>query len=304
MSLSRTSIYLRLFCFITLFLSGVFSKTSFPGMDIFTSSANISMGGAGYLKPSPLSSNINPSVYGRKVFSASIIKYPAGMASQNIGISFLYKNNTFGKFSINNISYGVFDGYNENLIPTGTYTASDTKISASYGRRILRLPIKLGVQSSFYLSNYGGYAFNIYSLSTGLSFKAKEQKFTLGISIHNLATNSSDFVVDLHPRLVISGVKKLKHLPLSLFLDLTSENSSDLTLFMGGEFDINKNFQFRLGSSNRKFNQNIKKDIFSSVIGASGFGFGYKKRDIIINYGIYIFGTGALSQSMEINIAI
>ena len=304
MSLSRTSIYLRLFCFITLFLSGVFSKTSFPGMDIFTSSANISMGGAGYLKPSPLSSNINPSVYGRKVFSASIIKYPAGMASQNIGISFLYKNNTFGKFSINNISYGVFDGYNENLISTGTYTASDTKISASYGRRILRLPIKLGVQSSFYLSNYGGYAFNIYSLSTGLSFKAKEQKFTLGISIHNLATNSSDFVVDLHPRLVISGVKKLKHLPLSLFLDLTSENSSDLTLFMGGEFDINKNFQFRLGSSNRKFNQNIKKDIFSSVIGASGFGFGYKKRDIIINYGIYMFGTGALSQSMEINIAI
>ena len=304
MSLSRTSIYLRLFCFITLFLSGVFSKTSFPGMDIFTSSANISMGGAGYLKPSPLSSNINPSVYGRKVFSASIIKYPAGIASQNIGISFLYKNNTFGKFSINNISYGVFDGYNENLISTGTYTASDTKISASYGRRILRLPIKLGVQSSFYLSNYGGYAFNIYSLSTGLSFKAKEQKFTLGISIHNLATNSSDFVVDLHPRLVISGVKKLKHLPLSLFLDLTSENSSDLTLFMGGEFDINKNFQFRLGSSNRKFNQNIKKDIFSSVIGASGFGFGYKKRDIIINYGIYIFGTGALSQSMEINIAI
>ena len=66
------------------------------------------------------------------------------------------------------------------------------------------------------------------------------------MSIHNLATSSSDLVVDLHPRLVISGSKKLKHLPLSLFLDLTSENSSDLTLFIGGEFDINKNFQFRL----------------------------------------------------------
>ena len=138
----------------------------------------------------------------------------------------------------------------------------------------------------------------------GFSFRAKEQKFTLGMSIHNLATSSSDLVVDLHPRLVISGSKKLKHLPLSLFLDLTSENSSDLTVFIGGEFDINKNFQFRIGSSNRKFNQNIKKDIFSSVIGASGFGFGYKKKDILINYSIYMFGTGALSQSMEINIAI
>ena len=304
MSLSRISIYLKLFSFIIPFSSGAYSETSFPGMDIFTSSANISMGGAGYLKPSPLSSNINPSISGGKVFSASIVKYPAGIASQNIGISFLFKNNTFGKFSINNISYGIFEGYNENLISTGTYSASDTKISASYGKGILRLPFKLGVQSSFYFSNYGDYTFNIFSFSTGFSFRAEEQKFKVGMSIHNLATSSSDLVVDLHPRLVISGSKKLKYLPLSLFLDLTSENSSVLTLFIGGEFDINKNLQFRFGSSNRKFNQNIKKDIFSSVIGASGFGFGYKKKDILINYSIYMFGTGALSQSLEINIAI
>ena len=287
-----------------LFSSGAYSETSFPGMDIFTSSANLSMGGAGYLKPSPLSSNINPSIYGGKVFSASIIKYPAGIASQNVGISFLFKNNTFGKLSINNISYGIFEGYNENLISTGTYSASDTKISASYGKGILILPIKLGIQSSFYFSDYGDYTFNIFSFSTGFSFRAEEQKIKVGMSIHNLATSSSDLVVDLHPRLVISGSKKLKYLPLSLFLDLTSENSSILTLFIGGEFDINKNLQFRFGSSNRKFNQNIKKDIFSSVIGASGFGFGYKKRDILINYSIYIFGTGALSQGLEINIAI
>ena len=304
MCLSRIRIYLKLFSFIILSSSGAYSETSFPGMDIFTSSANLSMGGAGYLKPSPLSSNINPSIYGGKVFSASIIKYPAGIASQNVGISFLFKNNTFGKLSINNISYGIFEGYNENLISTGTYSASDTKISASYGKGILRLPIKLGIQSSFYFSNYGDYTFNIFSFSTGFSFRAEEQKFKVGMSIHNLATSSSDLVVDLHPRLVISGSKKLKYLPLSLFLDLTSENSSVLTLFIGGEFDINKNLQFRFGSSNRKFNQNIKKDIFSSVIGASGFGFGYKKRDILINYSIYMFGTGALSQSLEINIAI
>ena len=273
-------------------------------MDVFTSSASLSMGGAGYLKPSPLSSNINPSVYGGNVFSASIIKYPSDITSQNIGISVLFKNNTFGKFSINNISYGIFEGYNESLISTGTYSASDTKISASYGKRILRLPIKLGVESSFYLSNYGDYTFNIFSFSAGFSFRAEEENFKLGMSIHNLATSSSDLVVDLSPRLVMSGFKKLKHLPLSLFLDLTSGDNSVLTVFIGGEFDINKNLQFRLGSSNRKFNQNIKKDIFSSVIGASGFGFGYKKKDILINYSIYTFGTGALSQSLEINIAI
>ena len=301
MSLYRNSIYIRLFSFI---ISGVYSGTSFPGMDVITSSASLSMGGAGYLKPSPLSSNINPSIYEGNMFSASIIKYPADITSQNIGISFLFKNNTFGNFSINNISYGIFEGYNENLISTGTYSANDTKISASYGKKILRLPIKLGVQSSLYLSNYGDYTFNIFSFSTGFSFRAEEQKLKVGMSIHNLAISTSELVVDLHPRLVISGFKKLKHLPLGLFLDLTSINSSVLTVFIGGEFDVNKNLQFRLGSSNRKFNQNIKKDIFSSIVGASGFGFGYKKKDILINYSIYMFGTGALSQSLEINIAI
>ena len=301
MSLYRNSIYIRLFSFI---ISGVYSGTSFPGMDVITSSASLSMGGAGYLKPSPLSSNINPSIYEGNMFSASIIKYPADITSQNIGISFLFKNNTFGNFSINNISYGIFEGYNENLISTGTYSASDTKISASYGKKILRLPIKLGVQSSLYLSKYGDYTFNIFSFSTGFSFRAEEQKLKVGMSIHNLAISTSELVVDLHPRLVISGFKKLKHLPLGLFLDLTSINSSVLTVFIGGEFDINKNLQFRLGSSNRKFNQNIKRDIFSSVIGASGFGFGYKGKDILINYSIYMFGTGAISQSLEINIAI
>ena len=304
MSFSRTSIYLRLFSLIIPFSSSIFSGTNFPAMDVFTSSAHMSMGGAGYLRPSPLSSGINPSIYGGKVFSASIIKYPADVVSQNIGISYPFKNNTFCNFSVNHISYGLFEGYDENLISTGTYNASDTKISASYGREIFRLPIKLGVKSSLYLSNYGDYSFNTFSFSSGFSFRVDDQKITLGMSIHNLATNFSDLTVDFYPKLVISGSKNLKHLPLNIFLDLTSEDRSDLTVFIGGEFDINKNLQFRLGSSNRKSSQNIKKNIFSSIIGASGFGFGYEEKDILINYSIYMFGTGALSQSLEINIAI
>ena len=304
MSFSRTSIYLRLFSCIIPFSSSVFSGTNFPAMDVFTSSAHMSMGGAGYLKPSPLSSGVNPSIYGGKLFSASIIKYPAGIVSQNIGISFPFKNNTFGSFSVNHISYGLFEGYDENLNSTGTYNASDTKISGSYVRGILRFPIKLGLKSSLYLSNYGDYSFNTFSFSTGFSLKIEEQKIALGMSIHNLAKNSGDLTVDFYPKVVISGSKNLKHLPLNIFLDLTSEDRSGLTAFIGGEFDINKSLQFRFGSSNRKYNQNIRKNIFNSIIGASGFGFGYEENNILINYSIYMFGTGALSQSLEINIAI
>ena len=67
--------------------------------------------------------------------------------------------------------------------------------------------MNLGAQSSLYFSNYGDYTFNILSFSTGFSLRAKEQKFTLGMSIHNLAISSSDLAIDLYPRLVISGSK-------------------------------------------------------------------------------------------------
>ena len=100
------------------------------------------------------------------------------------------------------------------------------------------------------------------------------------VCLHNLAKSlsTSDLAVNLHPKLVISGLKKLKHLPLSLFLDITSENSFDLTAFIGGEFDINKNFQFRIGSSNRKFNQNIKKIFSVQLLGQVVLALGIRKR--------------------------
>ena len=38
----------------------------------------------------------------------------------------------------------------------------------------------------------------------------------------------------------------------------------------------------------------------SSLLGASGIGFGYKSENIFINYGFFTHGTTALVQGLEI----
>ena len=176
------------------------------------------------------------------------------------------------------------------MISTGTYNASDTKISGSYVRGILRFPIKLGVKSSLYLSNYGDYSFNTFSFSTGFSLRIEEQRIALGMSIHNLATNSGDLTVDFYPKVVISGSKNLKHLPLNIFLDLTSEDRSDLTVFI--EVNLIKKIFNRLDLQQKAPKQNIKK-IFSVQLLDKWSWFCKEKN--IINYSVYVWNWRSIS---------
>lgn len=296
--------HLKVLICLMFYASNLYPETSFPGMETFSSSIHLSMGGAGYLKPSSSNFNVNPSTYGGKIFSASIIKFPASIVSQNIGISLPLVNNSFGNISINHISYGTFDGYTENYESTGPYSSSDTKFSASYGRTFLRIPLKLGLRSNYYLSKYGNQKLKILSISAGSTISFKRQDVSVGLSIHDMANNISENKVDLNPKIVISGYKKLKYLPLKIYIDLASKDQSSLTIFLGGEFDLMNNLQFRLGSSTKKFDQNIEKGLFSSIVGASGIGIGYETQSILFNYGVYMFGSGASIQGLEISISL
>ena len=296
--------HIKFFICLIFYTSSLYSKTSFPGANTFSSTVHLSMGGAGYLKFSSSNFNVNPSIFGGKIFSASIIKYPASIVSQNIGITLPIINNGFSSFSINHISYGTFDGYTEDSEPTGSYSSSDTRISGSYGRIFSKIPLRIGMRSNYFLLKYGNQRFRMLSLGIGFAISSKKQGITLGFSIHDIAINLSENKVELTPQFVISSSKKLKYLPLELYIDLTSKDQSDRTLFFGGEFDIGSSLIFRIGSSTRKFNQNIEKDLFSSIVGAGGLGFGYKSQNIIFNYGVYMFGTGALTQGIEISISL
>ena len=286
---------------ITIFLlCPLVAKTGYPALDIFTSSIHLSMAGAGYLYSSPVSSKNNPSSVFKKSFSASLIKYPASINSQSVGLQFPI-NNGSGSVSLHNISYGIFQGYDDDAKFTEPYSSSDTWFRTSYSKQIFLMPIYYGVSSNLFSSTFDSQKIRLVTFALGLQIKLRQYGTVLGISAHNFGRQFEGAKVDLIPKALFSASKKLTHLPLIFYFDFVSYNETKkMDLFIGGDFNINKNVNIRAGTSTRKVSHNTNKSLMSSVLGASGIGFGYNNQSIFIHYGIFMHGTTAFVQGLEI----
>ena len=295
---------LRYKIIILFLLYPIVAKTGYPALDVFTSSIHLSMAGAGYLHSSPVSAKNNPSLLFNKSFSASLIKYPASISAQSAGLQFPFKNGG-GSVSLHNISYGTFQGYDEDAQFTEAYSSSDTWLRTSYRRKILLTPIYYGVSSSLYSSSYYAHKVRLVTFALGLHIKLSQYGTVLGMSAHNFGKQFEGAKVDFLPQFLLSISKKLTHLPLTLYSDLISySKTKKLDFFIGSDFKINKNINIRAGSSTRKVSHNINRGLMSSVLGASGIGFGYQNETIFVHYGIFMHGTTAFVQGLEIGTSI
>ena len=99
----------------------------YGNIDVFTSPSDLSMGGAGFLFHSINAQTKNPAVYNKtRNFTTSIIKYPAEINSQSIGLNLPLTKTVFSS-SLKYVSYGVFEGYNERAEFTGNYKSYETQ---------------------------------------------------------------------------------------------------------------------------------------------------------------------------------
>ena len=282
------------------------AETGYPAFDIFTSSAQLGLGGAGFLNPSSISSKLNPaSTVNDRVFTTSIIRYPAFITSQSAGLSLPWKNG-IGSASIRHISYGTFNGYNDDAQPTKTYKSSDTWLRGSYSRQLVNIPLRFGMNTQLYSSSLEDYRIRVLEFSAGGIVYFEQVKGMLGLSIHQIGKEfSSSAVGILSPETVLSGSKNLTYLPLTLFIDaMPSWLISDTELFIGGIFQVNNVMQIRWGTSTRKGDHNIQKGLLQSIFGASGFGVGYATGPTLIHYDTFIYGTGAVIHGLEIGIQL
>ena len=294
-------------CSILIF-SCLSAETGYPGFDVFTSSFQLGLGGAGFLNPSPISSKINPSVSDTgRYFSTSIIRYHAGITSQSAGMSLPWKKG-FSIFSVRHISYGTFNGYDDDLQSTGAYQSRDTWLQYGYSRQLSTMPLSIGTSTQFYNASLNDHQIKAILFTFGSAFYIQNIQATLGVSFHDIGktfdgNNSAKGSIIL--KTVISGTKKLAHLPLTLYLDtIFSKEEVEPEIFLGGDFNLKNGIGIRWGTSTRKLDHNTKQSFFRSAIGASGFGFGIKTGVISINYGTFIFGTGATIHGFQIGIQL
>ena len=97
--------------------------------------------------------------------------------------------------------------------------------------------------------------------------------------------------------------KKLEYLPLKISIDyLSINNKKNKDYFISGIFSLPRNLSFILGTSTRKFSQNIEESVIKTILGSSGVGIDYKDNGIIIGYGLYFYGSGGWTNGLDLSI--
>jgi hypothetical protein len=104
---------------------------------------------------------------------------------------------------------------------------------------------------------------------------------------------------------VISGSKKLEHLPLKLNLDIEFMNENQQPdIYLSGEFTLSEFMFLRCGINSEKFNQQIKSTVTRDLITGTGIGLGFKSGKYSIESGGYFYNPSnwVFGVSLEVNI--
>ena len=291
---------------IILILGQLYAESGFPGFNAWTSSSRLAMAGAGLLIKIPVAAYGNPAaLLINRIFSTSFVQYPAEIHGQAVAIVFP-KFNGGVTCALRRLSYGVFERLDENAVSTGNYISSDTWVNAGYSKQLKNYPISYGFTSWLFYSNLDSHHTTALYFSCGMIWFWKKQRAALGLSLDNMGfiLQSISMDKDILPIKITIGItKQLFHLPLTLAIDgvhSLHEHHSDI--FIGGIFSLPYDINLKWGTSTLKFNQNIRQEIWKSILGATGFGLYFNYGAINTGVGTYFYGTSGWVTGLDLNV--
>ena len=275
-----------------------------PGLNSWFSASKLSYAGGGSLIFTPNSRVANPANYfSKRCFSTSFILYPAGIQAQSASIS-IPKKSQLLTAAINHISYGTFNGYSEDAAPTDNYTSSETWLRFDYSSLLNKYPIRYGVSNQFYFSKFEEQKTTNLYLSIGVIWNLEKYKTSIGLSVDDVdieISSSSKTKQNSPNRYNIGFCKELNYLPLKISVDHLSITTKNKDYFISGIFSISKQLSLSWGTSTRKFSQNSNENVLKTILGSSGFGISFMNNEIIIGYGLYFYGTGGMTNGIDLS---
>tara|TARA_B100000287_G_scaffold428931_1_gene481257 strand:+ start:615 stop:1508 length:894 start_codon:yes stop_codon:yes gene_type:complete len=276
-----------------------------PGLSTWFSASKLSYAGGGNLIFTPNSRTANTANYfSERSFSTSFILYPAGIQAQSVSISFPKKSQLLTA-AINHISYGVFNGYSEEAVPMDNYTSSESWLRLDYSNLLNVYPIRYGFSNQLHLSKLEEYNSTKLYFSFGAVWIIEKYKTNLGFSVNDFDIKNSSINKANHDSSIRYNVglcKELNYLPLKISIDYLSISTNNQDYFFSGIFSISEKLSLSWGTSTRKFSQNTNENILKTILGSSGLGISFFNDDIIISYGLYFYGTGGLTNGIDLSI--
>jgi hypothetical protein len=303
--IKRYQKYFLLIFFGLCFLNG---QASYQGLNSWYSSITVSLAGGGILLNIQEADRHNPAVLGRvdgKKYILEIVRYPSNINSKHIGSIFLKNKRTYS-FHFRQMDYGLFDGYDEDGNPSISYSSNELwlngSVSSQYGI------LSYGMSSGLFRSQLGPEKSILMVFSFGGLITLHKQNMELGIALKNQGIVLKKFNSkneNLPLSCVISGSKKLEHLPLKLNLDIEFMNENQQPdIYLSGEFTLSEFMFLRCGINSEKFNQQIKSTVTRDLITGTGIGLGFKSGKYSIDSGGYFYNPSnwVIGVSLKANI--
>ena len=203
-----------------------------------------------------------------KTINLSYMSYMNDSKLAGAAFSKAFGERSIGAISARYVDYGEFEGYTEDNIYTGTFTAKDIEIAATYSY-LLDEEWSGGVTGRLIYSKYEALSAIALGVDLGINYYNPENEISASFVIKNLGGQVKSFE-DKSEKLPVDvqlGIsKKLPHAPIRLSLTLTNlhkwgkddfynadgseDSTSDLLLkhiVFGADALLGKNFYASLG---------------------------------------------------------
>jgi hypothetical protein len=175
----------------------------------------------------------NPSLLDSSLNNQASISYTNifnGIWQGNIAYSHSF--NKWGSFSLglNYISYGEFDRYEENGDKTGTFTANDFYFVIGWGR-MLDSNLYIGANFKPLFSHYDTYSSSALAFDVALTYLSTNRLFAATLMARNFGAQINTYAYtkeDLPWQLELSVAKKLKHAPLTFYVQASNLQTWDI----------------------------------------------------------------------------
>lgn len=171
-------------------------------------------------------------------------------------------------------SFGETDRYDAEGRNIGTFRSSSSSISLGTSRALSQ-DLRIGIALNYHLRNIDSYNSHILSVDIGSVYSLGDNS-AVGLSISNLGHEIIPFETERTPinwDLSIYGSKKLRYLPLELFLKFQKLNFWNRLSYLN-PFDESQNDFDNGGSSESSRIENLVREIFAHMVVGGQMSFG------------------------------
>ena len=282
---------------IILLISVRINATAYEALNSWYHPHSLAMVGSGSSLHIAESDRLNPSLMfsNEQLLTIGYVQYPADISSQMVQIVLPRNYGTLGG-TIRHISYGIFEGFDNNGSPTTNFSAGDSWVTISIAKRLFSGKLHWGASTGFFFSDLGEYSSTLLTGTSGVSLNLEKYNILVGLAIRNLAISIKDYSsaeINFPAILNLSLAKRLAYLPLNMALDIDYGLYNQLMTFhLGGVFELPYNTQIRFGTSSQRIDQLSQINLIRDILTDTGLGITITTHQYIIDIGTYIYGTG------------